>query len=94
MKCFLLKTGRIKLSKVDDDGSEVTLDFRKVGDFIGENILTGQEDYPLRAWALEDTITPTFHRTAWGVAEGCPVNFVALQMTWRIAALEKIMRLS
>ena len=54
---FLIKNGRIKLSKVNEDGSEVTLDFRKAGDFIGENIFTGQEDYPLSAWALEDTIT-------------------------------------
>ncbi|MFH0785124.1 MAG: Crp/Fnr family transcriptional regulator [Pseudomonadota bacterium] len=57
---FLIKTGRIKLCKVHEDGSEVTLDFRKAGDFIGENILSGQEDYPLSAWALEDTVTCGF----------------------------------
>lgn len=58
---FLIKIGRIKLSKIHEDGSEVTLDFRKAGDFIGENIFTGQEDYPLSAWALEDTITCCFN---------------------------------
>jgi len=57
---FLIKTGRIKLCKVHEDGSEVTLDFRKEGDFIGESILSGQEDYPLSAWALEDTVTCGF----------------------------------
>ncbi len=57
---FLIKTGRIKLCKVHEDGSEVTLDFRKEGDFIGESILLGQEVYPLSAWALEDTITCGF----------------------------------
>lgn len=59
---FLIKTGRIKLCKVHEDGSEVTLDFRKAGDFIGENILSGQEDYPLSAWALEDTVTCGFKK--------------------------------
>lgn len=58
---FLIKTGRIKLCKVHEDGSEVTLDFRKAGDVIGENIFSGQENYPLSAWALADTITCGFN---------------------------------
>jgi CRP-like cAMP-binding protein len=59
---FLIKIGRIKLYKVNEDGSEVTLDFRKAGDLIGENIFTGQENYPLNARAMEDTITCGFNK--------------------------------
>ncbi len=59
---FLIKTGRIKLCKIHEDGSEVTLDFRKAGDVVGENIFSSHEDYPLTAWAMEDTITCGFNR--------------------------------
>ena len=34
---FLIKGGRIKLSKVHEDGTELTLDIRKAGDFVGEH---------------------------------------------------------
>ena len=59
---FLIKSGRIKLFKINEDGSEITLDFRKPGDMIGENIFSGQECYPMSAWTLEDTITCGFKK--------------------------------
>ena len=59
---FLIKAGRIKLSKVLEDGTEVTLDFRKAGDILGENALSGEEDYPVSAWTMEDTIICGFSR--------------------------------
>ncbi|MGL1861099.1 MAG: Crp/Fnr family transcriptional regulator [Pseudodesulfovibrio sp.] len=57
---FLIKSGRIRLSKVHEDGTEFTLDFRKAGDVIGENMFSGEMDYPLSAWAMEDTVTCGF----------------------------------
>ncbi len=57
---FLIRSGRIKLNKVQEDGTEVTLDFRKAGDAIGENAFAGDMTYPLSAWALEDTVTCGF----------------------------------
>ncbi|MGB5421401.1 MAG: cyclic nucleotide-binding domain-containing protein [Desulfobacterales bacterium] len=36
---FLIKGGRVKLSKVLEDGTELKLDIRKACDFVGENIL-------------------------------------------------------
>lgn len=54
---FLVKTGRIKLSKYLDDGSEVILDFRKSGELFGENAFTGEEVFPMNASALEETVT-------------------------------------
>ncbi|SDL38147.1 CRP/FNR family transcriptional regulator, anaerobic regulatory protein [Maridesulfovibrio ferrireducens] len=58
---FLIKAGRIRLSKVQEDGAEITLDFRKAGDVVGENILSGEMDYPLSAWAMEETVTCGFN---------------------------------
>ncbi len=54
---FLIKNGRIKLSKCLEDGSEVILDFRKNGEMFGENIFADEQLYPVSAWAIEDTVT-------------------------------------
>jgi CRP/FNR family transcriptional regulator, cyclic AMP receptor protein len=59
---FLIKGGRLKLSKVFEDGREVTLDIRKSGDFVGETLLSEAADYPVSAWCLEDTLTCGFDR--------------------------------
>ena len=40
---FLIKGGRIKLSKVLENGTEITLDIRKAGDFLGENMFSEEE---------------------------------------------------
>jgi CRP/FNR family cyclic AMP-dependent transcriptional regulator len=57
---FLIKAGRVKLSKLTRDGGEIILDLRKGGDFIGENILHEEIDYPLSATCLADTLTCGF----------------------------------
>lgn len=59
---FLIKGGRIKLSKVRADGGELTLDIRKAGDFVGENMFSEEGDYPVSAYCLEDTLTCGFSR--------------------------------
>jgi len=59
-KMFLIKAGRIKLSKVSENGAEVTLDFRKAGDVIGEDMFSSEDCYPVSAWALEETTTCGF----------------------------------
>ncbi len=61
---FLIKSGRIKLNKIHENGSEITLDFRKAGDMIGEDLFAGKRDYPLSAWTLEDTVTCGFNLDA------------------------------
>ena len=60
---FLIKGGRIKLVKVLKDGSELTLDIRKAGDFLGENVFLDQEDYPVSAICLEDTLICGFSKS-------------------------------
>jgi CRP/FNR family transcriptional regulator len=60
---FLIKGGRIKLSKVIEDGRELTLDFRKSGDFVGENMFSEQGQYPVSAYCMEDTLTCGFNRS-------------------------------
>ena len=52
----LIKTGRVKLSKYFEDGSEITLDIRKAGDFLGENMLGEEVDYPVSAWCIEEAL--------------------------------------
>ena len=59
---FLIKGGRVKLSKITEDGSELTIDFRKAGDFVGENMLTEDLIYPFSAWCMEDTMTCGFRK--------------------------------
>ena len=61
---FLIKSGRIKLNKIHEDGTEITLDFRKAGDMIGEDLFSGKRTYPLSAWAMEDTVTCGFELDA------------------------------
>lgn len=60
---FLIKGGRVKLNKVFEDGTEITLDIRKAGDFVGENMLSEEVQYPVSAFCLEDTLTCGFSRT-------------------------------
>ena len=59
---FLIKGGRVKLEKVFEDGSELTLDIRKAGDFVGENSFSEEAEYPVSAVCLEDTLTCGFNK--------------------------------
>jgi CRP-like cAMP-binding protein len=53
---FVIKAGRVKLVKTDDDGTEILVDLRKAGDFIGETFLSAEADYPLTAECVEDSL--------------------------------------
>jgi CRP/FNR family transcriptional regulator len=55
-KMFLIKGGRVKLSKVTEDGAEITLDIRKAGDIMGENMFSEQGTYPMTAQCMEPTL--------------------------------------
>jgi len=59
---FLLKAGRVKLSKITAEGNEITLDIRKAGDFLGESMLIEDADYPLTALCLADALICGFTR--------------------------------
>lgn len=59
---FLIKGGRVRLEKVFEDGSELTLDIRKKGDFVGENSFSEDAEYPVSAICLEDTLTCGFSK--------------------------------
>ena len=59
---FLLKSGRVKLTKILENGNEVTLDIRKSGDFIGENMLAEERVYPMNALCMENTLTCGFSK--------------------------------
>ncbi len=60
---FLIKGGRVKLTKVLENGNELTLDIRKAGDFVGENMFAEEGHYPVSAYCLEETLTCGFSRS-------------------------------
>ena len=60
---FLIKAGRVKLSKFTQDGNEIIFDIRRGGDFFGENIFDEDVDYPVTATCLEDTFTCGFSKS-------------------------------
>ena len=60
---FLVKGGRIKLTKVLENGNELMLDLRKAGDFVGENMFSEEGEYPVSAICLEETLTCGFTRS-------------------------------
>jgi CRP/FNR family transcriptional regulator len=53
---FVIKAGRIKLTKTDAEGNEILVDIRKAGDFLGETFLAEDADYPLTAACVEDSL--------------------------------------
>ncbi|MDR2198406.1 MAG: Crp/Fnr family transcriptional regulator [Deltaproteobacteria bacterium] len=62
---FLIKSGRIRLSRVMENGAEVILDIRKPGDYIGEYILNDLEQvypYPVTALCMDKVHTCGFTR--------------------------------
>jgi CRP/FNR family transcriptional regulator len=59
---FLIKAGRVKLCKYTEEGAEITLDIRKAGDFLGENMLAEDAAYPLAARCMEDALVCGFTR--------------------------------
>ena len=59
---FLIKGGRVKLSKVTEEGDEITLDLRKAGDFLGENMLNEESSFPVTATCLNDTLLCGFSK--------------------------------
>lgn len=61
-KMFLIKAGRVKLSKFTENGHELTLDIRKAGDFLGENTLNDSFPYPVTASCIEKSLTCGFSR--------------------------------
>lgn len=60
---FLIKAGRVKLSKFTQDGNEIIFDIRRGGDFVGENIFSEDVDYPVTATCIEDTFTCGFSKS-------------------------------
>lgn len=59
---FSSREGRVKLTKILEDGAELTLDIRKAGDFVGENMFSDEGRYPVSAICLENTLTCGFTR--------------------------------
>ncbi|MBE9505013.1 MAG: Crp/Fnr family transcriptional regulator [Proteobacteria bacterium] len=52
---YILKEGRIKISRFSEEGRELTIDMLDPGDFFGELVLAGEEERETCAEALEDS---------------------------------------
>ena len=52
---FVIKSGRVKISKMSEDGREQILHILKAGDIFAEVILFDQGPYPATAEAVENT---------------------------------------
>jgi CRP/FNR family transcriptional regulator len=64
-RIFLIKSGRIRLSRIMENGTEFILDIRKPGDYLGEYILNDLEKeypYPVSAWCVDRVVTCGFSR--------------------------------
>jgi len=62
-RIFLIKAGRVRLDKVFEDGSEILLDIRKAGDFLGEQLFSDdQTEFPVSAVCAEKTLICGFSR--------------------------------
>ncbi|MFQ5900347.1 MAG: Crp/Fnr family transcriptional regulator [Thermodesulfobacteriota bacterium] len=52
---YILKEGRIKITRLSEDGKELTIDILEPGDIFGELVLAGEEERETSAEALEDS---------------------------------------
>ncbi|MDR1922202.1 MAG: Crp/Fnr family transcriptional regulator [Candidatus Adiutrix sp.] len=59
---FLIRSGRVRLGKAMDDGTEVTLDIRRPGDYMGEYVLDADLKFPVSAWCMDEVIVCGFTR--------------------------------
>ncbi|MDR2611506.1 MAG: Crp/Fnr family transcriptional regulator [Deltaproteobacteria bacterium] len=78
---FLIKSGRIRLSRVMENGTELILDIRKPGDYLGEYILNEMDQgfpYPVTASCVERVVTCGFSKASF---EGMILRHPAIGLT-------------
>ncbi|MDR1656771.1 MAG: Crp/Fnr family transcriptional regulator [Deltaproteobacteria bacterium] len=64
---FVIKSGQIRLSRLMENGTEVMMDIRKPGDYLGEYLLNDLESdygYPVSAWCQTKVVACSFTRKA------------------------------
>jgi len=54
-KIYILKEGRIKITRLTEDGKELTIDILEAGDIFGEMAIAGEQERETNAEALEDS---------------------------------------
>jgi CRP-like cAMP-binding protein len=59
---YILKEGRIKITRLAEDGREMTMDIIEPGDIFGEMTLAGEIERETNAEALEDSFICTIKR--------------------------------
>ena len=61
---YLLKAGKIKISRISPDGQTVTLALLGAGEIFGESAILGQESHQNIAEVVEDAVICAMDRTA------------------------------
>jgi len=61
---YLLKSGKIKISRISPDGQTVTLALLGAGEIFGESAILGQETHQNIAEVVEDAVICAMDRTA------------------------------
>ncbi len=94
---FLVKAGRLKLTKATEDGRELILDIRKAGDVIGEAMLSEESEYPVSALCVEDTLVCGFTRTRFErLVEQFPaigyqvIRNLSSRVTWLVSRVDSM----
>jgi CRP/FNR family transcriptional regulator len=92
---FLIKSGRIRLGRVMENGAEVIMDIRKPGDCLGEYILNDMESsglYPVTALCMDRVLTCGFTRRGFeDTVLACPMVGLTVirNMAARISSLNE-----
>ncbi len=61
-KIYMLKEGMVKLSRLSDDGRELTVELLEPGDIFGELSIAGEEERETSAEAIEDSMICAINR--------------------------------
>lgn len=64
VEMFLVRYGRVKMSRLSSEANELTLDILKAADFMGEQMLDDGSEYPFSATCIEETLVLGFSKAA------------------------------
>lgn len=87
---YILKEGRIKITRLAEDGREMTMDIIEPGDIFGELALAGETERETNAEALEDSFICTISRQNFEAFLGMRPNLTLTITKWIGVRLRRI----
>ena len=89
-KLYILKEGRIKITRLAEDGKELTMDIIEPGDIFGELTLAGETERETNAEAFEDSFICTITREQFETFLSMRPNLTLTITKWIGMRLRKI----